>query len=568
MPAKKKKRKKIKPSPLEIEKQKYRSEVRGIFSRAGFKRVPNISDKQFRFQNQHQSDFDDVFVYENVVVFLEYTVTQSNKISDHLKPKKIIYDAVQGNKNDFLDYIDNKFPTFKASRNSIYTHDDIQIVILYCSKYDIDQTLKLQVNNIKYLDYPILKYFKAVTEAVKLSSRFELFKFFGIEFKQVGDNIFKTNISKKEIPGTILPEKHSSFKKGHKVVSFYIDPNTLLTNSYVLRKDGWRDEVGVYQRMIIKKKLFSIRKYLLTEERVFINNIVVTLPPETKIKDGEGNTIDVKNINSTQPVTIEIPDAFNVIGLIDGQHRVFAYHEGGERDAEIATLRVKQNLLVTGIVYPRSVTESEKSKFEAKLFLEINANQTNAKSELKQAIGLLLNPFSTESIARFVVYRLNVIGALMNKFEKHFYEKGKIKTTSIVSYGLKPIVKLSGTDSFFHLWKNPDKANLITNQDETLLQEYIEFCSSQLNMFFNAVREVVGESRWTTDESVKNRILSTTTINGLIICFRKLIEESKTGDFKAYKSKLSGLASFSFSKYKSSQYGAMGRELYNKFFTA
>src|SRR5689334_7739230 len=136
MPAKKKKRKKIKPSPLEIEKQKYRSEVRGIFSRAGFKRVPNISDKQFKFQNQHQSDFDDVFVYENVVVFLEYTVTQSNKISDHLKPKKIIYDAVQGSKNDFLDYIDSKFPTFKASRNSIYTHDDIQIVILYCSKYD------------------------------------------------------------------------------------------------------------------------------------------------------------------------------------------------------------------------------------------------------------------------------------------------------------------------------------------------------------------------------------------------------------------------------------------------
>jgi hypothetical protein len=98
-----------------------------------------------------------------------------------------------------------------------------------------------------------------------------------------------------------------------------------------------------------------------------------------------------------------LPYEYNSIGLIDGQHRVFSYYEGGRDEAKISVLRVQQNLLVTGVIYPSNISRAERSKFEATLFLEINATQTNAKSDLKQAIGVLLQPFSQDSIARRIV---------------------------------------------------------------------------------------------------------------------------------------------------------------------
>jgi DGQHR domain-containing protein len=550
----------------DIAKNNYRKEVRSIFLKSGFSRIPNISDKEFIFQQIHKSDFDDVFVFENIVVFIEYTLTQSKNISSHLKPKKILYDAITNDKDNFLEFMMSEFPSLKEGIKPIYRSSHIRIIILYCSKYDVDSVYKEQVSNIKFLDYPILRYFRAITDAVKHSARFEIFKFFDLQFNEVGENVLKSKIAKTEIAGTILPEAHSNFKKGFKVVSFYIDPDTLLTYSYVLRKEGWRDEDEVYQRMIINSKINAIRKYLLKEERVFINNIIVTLPHQTRIKNSDGNTVDSKLLQETIPVTIEIPDAYNTIGLIDGQHRVFAYHEGGEKDIEIGALRKKQNLLVTGIIYPKSIEDKEKIKFEAKLFLEINANQTNAKSDLKQSIGLILNPFSAESIAKSLINKLNNNGPLSNRFERHFYEKEKIKTTSIVSYGLRPIMKLSGTDSFFHIWDQPDKNELANRKNDDLLKEYLNFALSHLNNFFRAIKENIDEDRWTTDPKVSNKVLSTTTINGLIIAYRKVIEAGTIYSFEELKLKLNGVNTFSFSKYKSSQYGTMGIDIFKKYF--
>lgn len=91
-------------------------------------------------------------------------------------------------------------------------------------------------------------------------------------------------------------------------------------------------------------------------------------------------TVDASILNSTAPVTIKLPDKPNSIGIIDGQHRVFAYHESKDDDADIAALRIQQNLLITGIIYPEGISDLEREKFEAKLFLEINSTQTNAKS--------------------------------------------------------------------------------------------------------------------------------------------------------------------------------------------
>ena len=78
----------------------------------------------------------------------------------------------------------------------------------------------------------------------------------------------------------------------------------------------------------------------------------------------------------------------------------FRTMKGGKDEAAISLLRIQQNLLVTGVIYPQGISRTDRAKFEATLFLEINATQTNARSELKQAIGALLDPPSQDLIAR------------------------------------------------------------------------------------------------------------------------------------------------------------------------
>ncbi len=439
---------------------------------------------------------------------------------------------------------------------------------MYCSLNPVAKDLKKEVTSVRYLDHHVAKYFGSVSSAIKRSARFEVLRFLGLAHADIGENVISPGTAEStNYEGSILPEGHSNFGKGYKVISFYVDPDALLRRCYVLRKDGWEDKGQLYQRMISRKKVEAIRKYLLDQKRVFINNIIVTLPSDTKLLDSTNNTQDISKLMKTAPVRIQLPSDFNSIGLIDGQHRVFSYYEGGTHEVDIEKLRRQQNLLVTGIIYPPSVTALDKTKFEATLFLEINSTQTNAKSDLKQAIGLLLHPFSAESVAKQVVNLLNDDqGPLLNEFQRYFFDKDKLKTTSVVSYGVRSIVKLQGEDSLFKVWPNTKKNTLTNEINIDLLEEYVEFCAREIGLFISAVKANLPKEKWTANKKVKGRLLTTTNVYGWIICLRKIIEFDKVHSFEYYKGRLSEISKFDFAKYRSSQYGRMAEDMYQKYF--
>ena len=104
--------------------------------------------------------------------------------------------------------------------------------------------------------------------------------FLGIKENEWGENILDSSVVATNcFSGHILPEEKSSFKEGYKIISFYIDAASLLKRAYVLRQEGWRkkENVGYYQRMLDSKKIVGMRRYLSTEGRVFINNIITTI---------------------------------------------------------------------------------------------------------------------------------------------------------------------------------------------------------------------------------------------------------------------------------------------------
>jgi DGQHR domain-containing protein len=358
-----------------------------------------LASREITFKSS-KSDVDDLFVYENIFVFVEYTIT--SEITKHLKKKYVLYQKILNDQKGFLIDCASKIDGFP--KDAKYTGDQQFIKILYCVPSDIKQSLREELDGVYFFDLVVQNYFKKIASTIRHSARHELFAFFGLKYKDVGDGLLAPGGAPSDpYEGSVLPESSSSFPAGYKVVSFYIDPAALLPRAYVLRTEGWRDAGAVYQRLISKKKIDSIREYLRHEGRVFVNNIVVTLPSSTKLLDDNGDTVAPSKLTKTSPVWVQIPREFNSVGIVDGQHRVLSYHEGGKYEDRIAILRKKQNLLATGIIYPASAGDDAKARFEAKLFLEINSTQAGAKSDLKQAIALLLTPTSEISLAKRVV---------------------------------------------------------------------------------------------------------------------------------------------------------------------
>ena len=193
-----------------------------------------------------------------------------------------------------------------------------------------------------------------------------------------------------------------------------------------------------------------------------------------------------------------------------------------------------------------------------------------------QIIEEVQKPFSTVAIARKILLKLNESGPLCDKFETLAFEKEKIKTASIISYGLKPLVKLEGDDSLYSLWGNTNKERLkiaskenkevYTSEEYDILNEYRDFCAEQLRFLFIAFKEAIGQDQWKFRRKNTNNVLNVTFINGIINCLRNLIINKKTGNVTYYKEKLQDVSKFNFLNYKASHYAQMGRDLYEQFF--
>lgn len=586
---KKRTRKKLSPEEKarRLEQSNQKKEIRTIMKNMGFIRLPYIDGKEFKYDNR-TSEMDDIFISENVILITEYTIGDPGT---HLLKKKIFYDKINEDKRAFIDFVlgTEKLKSFKEYyENNIegtYTKNQLRIQILYCSKKSISSEHKDQLNKIIFFDYHIVQYFKSLTRAIKKSSKYEFMEFIKIPYEEFGNNINNSSSRNSQtFKGNILPEEKSKFDEGYKIVSFYIDAESLLRRSFVLRQNGWKDieNVGLYQRMLESSKVSSMRKYLYDRNRVFINNIIATISTDKiKLYDKDGNNLKLGNNgqfidnNSTEvsPTQIEIDDTCNIIGLIDGQHRTYAYHEGDDQyEKKIAKLRKEQNLLVTGILFPEKETKEKRLKFEANLFFEINSNQKNVPSRIKQEIELMISPFSPIAIGMRILTGLNKSGPLDSTIEQYWYEKGKLKTASIVSYGLRPLVKIEdvkSNDSLYVIWSHSDKQKLKSKDisDTTLLNEYINFSVEKIRDLLIAFKTKLSPEQWHTySPSNSKGLLTVSFINGLLNVLRLLIENKKIENIESYKNQLSGIDKFDFKKFKSSQYRKMGEAIYSEYF--
>lgn len=513
-------------------------------------------------------ELDGLYVFDNIIVICEET-TATDK--DHIRKKAELYQFILDDRQDeTLEALrDNFIPFENYVAAHPYEASQYRFCFAYFAPAEVSDDSRARYSaNIHFIDPLVRQYFLRLAKAIEHTARYEFFKFLGLKLADIGHQ--QNSGSNDVYEGLQIPETPSGFPRNFFLVSFLASPESLLKRAYVLRADSWMDADALYQRLLVRSKLVDMRKYLTTSERVFVNNLIVSLPAKTRVTGTDGEELTASRTEMAR-VRVEIPKEFDTIGLIDGQHRVFSYHEGvDEYETKISALRSKQHLLVTGIIYPKAYSLRQRQRFEARLFLEINGTQKTVPPELKQAIKMMVDPFDEVAIAKAVVTRLAEKGPLSGKLSTHFFaRRGKLRTASIVTYGLQQLVRpVSYPGSLFNIWAGAGKKGILNKTDADALERYIQFAVTEINAFLEGFR-TAHEGLWTLDQR-KSRALSTTGINGLIYCFRKIVEKNRLSKPEKYARAFAHMA-VSFSpalfSYKSSHWAKLGNQLFEDSFS-
>jgi len=183
----------------------------------------------------------------------------------------------------------------------------------------------------------------------------------------------------------------------------------------------------------------------------------------------------------------------------------------------------------------------------------------------------MLSPFSNVAMAKRILQGLNISGPLANLIEQFSFEKGKIKTASIVSFGLRPLIKLDelkSKDSLYIIWTNTDKQKLTQkdSQEYELLTEYINFSVETIRDLLIAFKFNLDDQKWNLySPKIPTGTLTVTFINGVLNVLRLLIENGKVGDVEFYKSKLEKREEWEVKSFKARKYRKRGEKIYNDY---
>ena len=521
----------------------FKNKIISTFKAAEFQYL-SIGHTHFKVGDK-TGDIDLAFLYKNILIICEYT-TATSHIKEHLNKTCIFYREI---KQDFQDkkYIvlsklrdvcADKFEKFDEILNNRY-----EVRYLYLSQTDIDMDTSF-MGDIKVVNMESLDYLHKTSKILKHSSRNELFKFLNVEFEQLVEQQYEHH--HEPINTAIIAPEETSGLKEMQIVSFLMKAGDLMECGYVLRKDNWEESAGLYQRLLIPKKISDIRNYLIESKRGFVNNVIVSLPESIDFKDGEDRIIqDTSDLSKITNVSMQIPKKINSICIIDGQHRVYAHYKSDTKNEHaIAALRQKLHILVTGLIFKKGTSIGEKRRLESQLFLEINHNTRKVSADVLFLIESVQNPNSSISIARGVLMELNKTSIFKKKFEMTTLNKSQIKSTSIIKFALSKLVEIDEDKKTFFKYLDFKGKDLLYNKPNTSQEyedarnNYIKKCAGLLGIYFGAVRNNF-KIQW--ENPKEHKLFSVSSMNGFLIALGNTLEPHGVKDFEFYNSSLQRL---------------------------
>lgn len=550
--------KKRTPTTEQLEKRvkrAFKNKIVKTFTEAGFLYIP--TNDQEMYIGLRKVEVDALFIYENVWLICEDTVKTTN-IRDHIRTKNEAFGQIKSNSALFINELVKMFPD-KEELLRRYDSKRIKPFALYISKEEVmlsDDDYKL-FSELTFVQPKTLNYFQWIVQCIKRSARNEIFRFLGLKNADIGP-MSSTRESAEITAPIIYPKSFTGLKNNVRIVSFMMSAEDLLNTCYVLRKDNWSDSIWLYQRLIDKSKIKGILSFLETKGEAFYNNIIVGLPDRVRFCDEHGDYKTIDEIGDLEGnCTLTFPKEMNSICVIDGQHRIFAHYESGvdsKQERTISELRKQLHLLVTGLVFPTEMSTEERARIQSEIFIDINSNAKPVPQNVLLQIKRIQNPIADESIAQFVIEKLNKQGAFQNQLQISALDDGKIKTASIVRFALRYLVTVNpseGKQSLFTYWDGDKEALLAMKNDA--IEAYVKYCDATLRNYFGAIKKNL-RTQWDDETS---KLLSVIAINGFIIAFTRQLSINGVQGFDFYDQVFSGW-NFDFSKekfpYTSSQY--------------
>ena len=563
-----KKKKERTPEQQQVRiKNAFKRKIRNIFTGAGFNYIPT-NDHEMVI-GLRKVEIDSLFIYENIWLLCEDTI-KTTGIKEHIRTKNEAFGEVKKNLSVFIDELEKLFPE-RSDMFRRYDPKRIKAFGLYIPRYEPDLTKDDYVlfNDLLFVQPQTLSYFQWIVQAIKLSARNEIFRFLKLKNADIG--IVRSSSESTQITAPIIyPQEFTGLKNNVRVVSFMMSAEDLLGTCYVLRKDNWEESIWLYQRLIEKRKIKSIREFLERKGETFYNNIIVALPDNVYFLDAANQCKTVEEIGSLEGnCRLVLPKEMNSICVIDGQHRIFAHYESGvdsKQERRISELRKQLHLLVTGLVFPNEMSEAERAKIQSEIFLDINSNAKPVPQSVLLQIKRIKDPIADESIAQFVIEKLNKEGVFCKLFQLSPLDNAPIKTASIVRFALRYLVTVTPTDgkqSLFNYWTG-DKDSLL-KMESNAIDQYVNFCAIVIRNYFGAIKRHF-KNDW---DDPTSKLLSVISINGFIIALTRQLSINGVQEFDFYNQKFEGWTC-DFSKdvfpYTSSQYRKFSNQILEEAF--
>ena len=485
--------------------------------------------------------------------------TAGKGIATHFPKKQKFHGLIAEYRQEFLANCKEKYEGLSEylSENDIQDSDIVLRHIYLTHKQDPSAGMLSNSKPFTLMGELEFRYFQQLNLTIGASTRSEILCFLSVPmdellpFCQGG-----SAVQSQSFDGFALPQTMSGFSPGITIVSFYADAEALLLRSYVFRRYGWQEPDLSYQRVLIRSKIREMRQFLVSDKgRVFVNNIIVALGSDTEILDGTNSSLDLKKLSKKTRVKVRLPLEHGTIGLIDGQHRVFAYHEGNdEAENKIKSLRKRQNLLVTGLIFPSNWNEQQRRRLEAELFLSINEKQTNVNRDLKLDLQATIDPKSALGLAKRIVGGLAKFPPLSGILQRNVMDTGqRIKTASLVRFVLSKYVEAPSAED---AEKFDDSA-------------YVQATGKEISTFLAEIKALLDKKNkalWSPSTRTGSGVLNPTRIGGFIFLLKKLKEQGHESPSALVAGKMQGLHTFDFKAYSSSRWAALRDALFDKYF--
>jgi len=315
----------------------------------------------------------------------------------------------------------------------------------------------------------LLSYYEKVSSSLREYAIYEILDSLKISIEGESED--------KNIPAILIKQK-VPYNKNIKFISFVAYPNQIIKKAFVFRHAN--KNPYSYQRLIKKKKLKSIAKYLKEERGSMVNSILVILPSACKFtpailsKTEDSSWYYGESIKGTIG-RINLPNKFSSIEIIDGQHRLYSF------------IYLEKNLWPNFPLHFIGIIGLKKKDIARELFMIINQSAKKIDANLLAQIYAEYDKNhldKPESLAREIVRKLNLkkdcpikdkilMGERVSSQDKAL----KIYLAMLAYYGIKPLINKEGQLRKFSKEKDIDIFVSIINEylkqlKKTFSQEY------------------------------------------------------------------------------------------------